>query len=139
MPSYPELDRLVDIGQLDRLAPTSNEVSHLISMGTHRLTDATNESLSTESRFDLAYNAAHALALAALRKAGYRSKNRFVVFQALEHTAGMAPAEWRVLAKAHTTRNMMEYEGEGDIDDQLLAELIRITRTLGETVSRNSE
>ena len=32
-----------------------------------RLKDAKNDSLALESRFDLAYNAAHALCLAALR------------------------------------------------------------------------
>lgn len=37
-----------------------------------RLKDARNENLSLESRFDLAYNAAHALCLAALRSHGYR-------------------------------------------------------------------
>jgi hypothetical protein len=43
--------------------------------------------LSPEIRFDLAYNAAHALALAALRWNGYRLNNsRYIVFQALPHT-----------------------------------------------------
>jgi len=34
----------------------------------------------------LAYNAAHALCLAALRHAGYRSGNRYLVFQCAQHT-----------------------------------------------------
>jgi len=37
-------------------------------------------SLSLESCFDLAYNPAHALALAALRWNGYRSDNRYIFF-----------------------------------------------------------
>jgi hypothetical protein len=37
-----------------------------------RLTDSAKNSNSLESRFDLAYNAAHALCLAALRWHGYR-------------------------------------------------------------------
>ena len=48
--------------------------------------DALNESLSIESCFDLAYNAAHAFCLPALRWHGYRSSNRYVVFQLLPHT-----------------------------------------------------
>jgi hypothetical protein len=58
--------------------------------GLRRLTDAQNAANSLESRFDLAYNAAPPLSLAALRRAGYRSTNRYIVFQALPHTLGVA-------------------------------------------------
>ena len=54
--------------------------------GLRRLDDAGRRELSLESRFDLAYNAAHALALAALRLRGYRSESRYLVFQCLQHT-----------------------------------------------------
>jgi hypothetical protein len=80
--------------------------------------------LSFESRFDLAYNAAHALALYALRRAGYRSDNRYLVFQVLPHTAGLPPETWRVLAKAHERRNRAEYEGSLEHDEVLLAEVV---------------
>ncbi len=66
-----------------------------------RLAYALNDSLSLEGRFDLAYNAAHALCLAALRWHGYRSTNRYIVFQLLRHTLGLGPAVWRVLSKCH--------------------------------------
>jgi hypothetical protein len=79
---------------------------------------------SYASRFDLAYNVAHALVLAALRQAGYRSDNRYLVFQTLSHTIGMEAARWRVLAKAHERRNLAEYEEHLEQDDRLLAELI---------------
>ena len=95
-----------------------------------------NESLADESRFDLAYNAAHGFALAALRQNGYRSENRYVVFQALAHTLGLAPAVWRVLAKAHDDRNLAEYEGRSEVDEQLLSDLIRCTTTLEASVAR---
>ena len=39
--------------------------------------------LSLESRFDLAYNAAHATALSALRVHGYRRENCYLVFRCL--------------------------------------------------------
>ena len=51
---------------------------------------------SLESRFDLAYNAAHSLCLAALRWHGYRSANRYIASQALPHTLGLGPEVWRV-------------------------------------------
>ena len=126
MPTFPELEQLAEIGQLERLAPTSREVGSLVASGAARLHDARNDELSADSRFDLAYNAAHSLALAALRHAGYRSKNRYVVFLALEHTLGLPPEKWRILAKAHGERNRLEYEGEGEVDAQLLKEMIAV-------------
>ena len=81
--------------------------------------------MTPESRFDLAYNAAHALALAALRWHGYRSdNNRYVVFQVLPHTLKLKTGVWRILDKCHHMRNVAEYEGHLDVDDQLLNELI---------------
>jgi hypothetical protein len=69
--------------------------------------------LPTARRFDLAYNAAHALSLAALRWHGYRPDERYIVFQALAHTLQMTPEEWRVLDQAHRRRNRFEYAGYG--------------------------
>ena len=100
-----------------------------------RLRDAENATLSLESRFDLAYNAAHALSLAALRWHGYRSENRFLVFQCLEHTIGLENAQWRVLDQVHKKRNLAEYEGDLDVDDALVAALIRVARTVAERVA----
>lgn len=56
--------------------PDANEFAGLLRTGIARLNDARNATLALESRFDLAYNAAHALSLAALRRAGYRPANR---------------------------------------------------------------
>lgn len=54
------------------------EFEGLLRSGRARLVDARNASLALESRFDLAYNAAHALCLAALRRHGYRARHRYV-------------------------------------------------------------
>jgi hypothetical protein len=120
-----ELENLVRLGQLKREPPVALEIGGLLHSGEARLTDAANRALSLESRFDLAYNAAHALALAALRLRGYRSENRFLVFQVLPHTLGLPPATWRVLSKGHETRNMAEYEGALDVDEGLVDDLIK--------------
>jgi len=119
-----ELDRLVRVGQLKRETAAASEIRGLLRSGEARLLDAANPALSVESRFDLAYNAAHALALAALRLRGYRSENRFLVFQVLPHTLGLPPATWRVLSKCHEARNMAEYEGALDLDEGLVADLL---------------
>lgn len=126
----PELENLVRIGKLKREPPSPQELDGLLRSGAARLTDAGKTDLALESRFDLAYNAAHALALAALRRLGYRSENRYLVFQALPHTLGLPDATWRVLAKCHERRNLAEYEGALDVDERLLADLMDAARTL---------
>lgn len=123
MPS-PELENLAAIGQLKKERPSQGEFDGLVKSGKARLTDARNKALALESRFDLAYNAAHALALAALRRHGYRSENRYVVFQALEHTIRIGKPLIRVLAKAHAVRNTAEYEGHFEADARLLEDLV---------------
>ena len=125
-----ELENLARIGKLKREAASSRELEGLLSSARERLSDASSESLSYSSRFDLAYNASHALALCALRRRGYRSDNRYLVFQALPHTAGLPVTSWRVLAKAHERRNLAEYEGHLEQDPTLLGEVISVARQL---------
>jgi hypothetical protein len=104
--------------------PDAGEFAGLLRSGRARLKDARNKSLALESRFDLGYNAAHALSLAALRWHGYRSGNRYIVFQVLPHTLGLGPALWRVLSKCHDIRNAGEYEGDLQINERIVADLI---------------
>ena len=84
-----ELDNLARIGKLKAEPPARAELAGLLRSGGTRLRDAGRADLGLESRFDLAYNAAHALALAALRARGYRSDSRYLVFQCLQHTIGL--------------------------------------------------
>lgn len=108
----------------------------MLRTGIARLRDAQNASLALESRFDLAYNAAHALCLAALRRMGYRSSNRYIVFQVLPHTLGLGPEVWRVLDKCHNVRNLGEYEGLLEVDERLLNDLITATETVSHAVQK---
>ena len=89
-----------------------------------------------EGRFDVAYNAAHALSLASLRHLGYRAANRYIVFQALPHTLGLGPEVWRVLAKCHDMRNVGEYEGDLDVDERLLADLITACKAVAAALAK---
>lgn len=102
----------------------ATEFAGLTRSGKARLKDASSTALALESRFDLAYNAAHALCLAALRWHGYRSSQRYIVFQLLPHTLGLGPDVWRVLSRCHDIRNLGEYEGDLNIDERIVAELI---------------
>ena len=129
-----QLDNLARIGKLKAEPAAENELRGLIRSGIRRLDDAARGELSLESRFDLAYNAAHALALAALRFHGYRSDSRYLVFQCLQHTLELPAERWRVIDQAHRKRNLAEYEGEVDVDEQLLAALLRVAREVAEGV-----
>lgn len=120
------LENLVRVGQLKRERPSKAEFEGLLRSGRHRLRDAKTAALSDESRFDLVYNAAHALALAALRWHGYRSDRRYLVFQCLQHTLSLPAEQWRVLDNAHRKRNLAEYEGVLDLDENLISALLRV-------------
>ena len=115
--------------------PDSKEFAGLQRMGMVRLQDAQKASLALESQFDLAYNAAHALCLAALRWHGYRSGNRFIVFQLLPHTLGLGPEVWRVLSKCHDARNLGEYEGMLEVDSRLVTDLIAACQRVANKLS----
>ena len=95
----------------------------MLNSARRRLVDAQNDSLDPDSQFDLAYGAAHRLALAALRHQGYRSENRITVFQTLVHTLGSDNADVQIFLKAHNERNLAEYEGRMEIDEGLLVDL----------------
>jgi hypothetical protein len=122
------LENLEASGQLHPEPFDSREYDGLVSSGRIRLSDAENPALSLESRFDLAYNAAHALCLAALRRAGFRPANRYIVFQVLPQTLGVGSEVWRVLAMAHQRRNDAEYESFVDVEERLVDDLISAGR-----------
>jgi hypothetical protein len=59
-----ELDNLVQIGKLKAEAPSRKEFDGMLASARRGLVDAQNESIETDSQFDLAYGAAHRFALA---------------------------------------------------------------------------
>ena len=130
-----ELENLEKTGRLHREPGDQQEFDGLLRSARARLADARIESLAIESRFDLAYNSSHALALAALRWHGYRSANRYLVFQCLQHTLGLGPEVWRVLSLCYDRRNRTEYQGHIDIDEQLVADLLNASQILLDKVS----
>jgi len=128
--SLPELDNLVRIGQLKAEPRNAQEVTRMLAMAQTRLSDAKLNKLSMEGRFTSAYNAAHAAALAALRWHGYRSENRYTVFQCLTHTLGWPANRWRVLDTAHQKRNLAEYEGFLEVEESTVAEMCALVQGL---------
>jgi hypothetical protein len=131
-----ELDNLVKTGNLKAEPALRKEFAGMLASARRGLADAQNESIATDSRFDLAYGAAHRFALAALRHQGYRSENRITVFQTLVHTLDTENADIQILLRAHNERNLAEYEGRVDIGEKLLADLIRCTKKLEKAVGK---
>ena len=130
------LANLLRIGQLKAEPRNDAEVRRLLAMARVRLADAQLAHLSSEGRFTSVYNAAHAAALAALRWHGYRSENRYTVFQCLTHTLGWPAYLWRVLDAAHQKRNLAEYEGYLEIEESTIAELCSLVPRLIDEVER---
>lgn len=130
----PELQNLERVKKLKAEPPDARECAALLRSAEIRLRDAQNASLSIESQFDLAYNAAHAAALSALRQHGYRSDNRYLVFQCLQHTLHWPAERWRLLDVAHYKRNLAEYEGDLTVDQAFVNELIAVVKQLVDAV-----
>ena len=128
--SLPALDNLVRAGQLKAEPRNEAEVRRMLAMSNTHLADARLPKVSREGRFLSAYSAGHAAALAALRWHGYRSENRYTVFQCLTHTVNWPAARWRVLDAVHQKRNLAEYEGTLDVEESTIAELCVVVAEL---------
>lgn len=128
------LDNLVKVNQLKAESADATEFAGMLKAGDAKLADCQIDGLSDDSQFSLAYSAAHAFSLAALRWHGYRSDKRYIVFQCLKHTLGLDNAQWRILDQCHRARNLAEYEGHLEINPQLLKELIVAVRHIQKLV-----
>lgn len=130
MSSLEKLKNLAKTNSLKEEPPVEAEIRSLIDSGRARLVDSRNPKLSLESRFDLAYNATHAFATAALRKQGFRASNRLIAFQCLEHTSALTKTQIRILVEAHGKRNQTEYDGDVNLNEKLVAGVIETAQVL---------
>jgi hypothetical protein len=127
----------VKTGLLNLEPPDQEEFDGLLRSARTRLNDALKTELALESRFTLAYDAGHSLALAALRWHGYRpAKKRYIVFQTLEPTLRLENSKWRLLDLCHNKRNVAEYEGHLEVDERLVSDLIAVTEEVLRRVER---
>ena len=134
--SIAALDNLVTIRQLAPEPRNETEIRRLLRMAQTHLADAQQTSVSVEGRYLSAYAAGHSAGLAALRHHGYRSENRYIVFQSLTHTLGWPAERWRLLDAAHRARNLAEYEGFMEVELSQVTELTRVVETLLEDAQR---
>ncbi len=130
------LDNLVKARQLNVEPRNPQEVLRLLNMARVHLADAQIAAVSLEGRFLSAYASGHAAGLAALRHHGYRSENRYIVFQCLSHTVDWAPEKWRMLDVAHRLRNLAEYEGTLEVEASQLDVLMQTVASLIDVVEQ---
>jgi hypothetical protein len=128
--SQERFQNLLKIGKLKAEPPAQGEFNGLVTAAENRLRDAENTTLSPDSRFSLAYDAVHSLALAALRWHGFRSEHRNTVFQVLGDTLSLSTAKWRFLENCHQKRNNVLYDGDIIEDEPLISELILVTKEM---------
>jgi hypothetical protein len=127
------LENLARAKKLNAEPPSAEQIGRLLASAETQLRDSRNTSLGAPSRFMLAYNAAHALALAALREAGYRPSSaghRKIIFQVLDATADAPPELWRALDRYHDRRNASEYEGAPPATTVEAEDMVKLTREL---------
>lgn len=134
--SIAALDNLVKIRQLAAEPRNETEIRRLLRMAQTHLADAQQSSVSVEGRYLSAYAAGHSAGLAALRHHGYRSENRYIVFQSLTHTLGWPAERWRLLDTAHRARNLAEYEGFMEVELSQVTELTSVVALLLEDAQR---
>lgn len=49
---------------------------------------------------------------------------------------GLGPEVWRILAKAHDLRNVSEYEGDLNVNERLVTDLVTATQAVAAAVGR---
>jgi hypothetical protein len=54
----------------------------------------------------------------------------------LPHTLGLGPAVWGVLAKCHEARNLGEYEGDLNVDERQLTDLIAACKSVAAALDK---
>jgi len=133
-----KLANLTRAGQLAAEPTSADEIARLLKGADDQLRDSGVKSLSAAGRFMLAYNATHALALAALRAEGYRPSasqgHRKLIFQVLEATAGAPRELWVALDRYHDRRNAAEYQGASAATQAEAKDLVELATRLQKLV-----
>lgn len=132
---HAELERLVKERRLRREATSPGEIAGFLANARTSLADAAIPALSPSGRFKHGYDAAHALALCALRVHDLRPSasawgHRALVFQALPFTVGAERKVWSTLERYHMRRNKSEYEGMATVSDAEARDLVALANAL---------
>ena len=127
------LERWVQNGWLRPYKTSANEVANILALVDRDLTDASREEISTDWRFNIAYNAGLQLAALVLYASGYRAgrgeSKHYRVIQALPLVMGEGfSTVCAYLDSCRRKRNVSEYDAAGTISGKEAEDLLRTVR-----------
>ena len=116
---------------------TPQEIFDLLRIADRDLTDCETKGLSSDWRFNIAYNAALQIATAALAASGYRTSRQahhFRSIQSLALTLGVSTPLVDQLDHFRKKRNTSDYAQADLISDQEVREMISLAKALKQKV-----
>ena len=122
------LERLVERRQLIRHRPARREIENHLKVAREFAAAALLPGVPEAIRFSNLYDAAHAIALAGLKLAGYRAPdgegNRQLTLGCVEQTLALKKGSAAAFAEANRLRSLMQYQGaDVDVPDHLFQTL----------------
>ncbi|MGQ0547375.1 MAG: hypothetical protein ACT4P3_18920 [Betaproteobacteria bacterium] len=132
-------ERWLKEGRLKRQKPARQEIAGLAELADRRLADSRTAGVSAEGRFMLAYNAALALATAALRAEGYRTSSNLpghhaVTLASLAFTIRADAGAVAALDAWRKKRHRTTYDA-AEVSEHELRELIALVEKLKDDFS----
>jgi len=120
-------------GWLREYKTSTQEMTSLLTLVERDLNDAAREEISTDWRFNIAYNAGLQLATVVLYAAGYRAgrgeSKHYRVIQALPLAMGPQFSTIRdYLDNCRRKRNVSEYDAVGTVSEKEAEDLLRTVR-----------
>ncbi len=128
------LDNMVGRG-LERVDSDRAEIARYLTKIRRKLADSRKDSISLDSRFDIAFEALLQIALVALRANGYRttsdSGHQQLAIQLLPKSIGIDPSELRALDEYRKKRSSGLYEADFDpSEDEVKAVIAAVAKLL---------
>lgn len=138
------LENLIGKG-LQREHTSQAEIARFLAKITIKLKDAQNETLSLDTRFDIAYEALLQIGLAALRANGYRPDSRgghhVLALQTLVTTINYPQEKTRLLDEFRRQRGLGLYDGSFDPSAAevatVIAEAVKLQQRLRQWLAEN--
>jgi hypothetical protein len=127
------LDLYLSNGWIRRHETSSEEIANLLAIAGRDIAQCQIPGLGAEWRFDIAYNAALQLAVAALAASGYRTERQNKHQRSIEclaFTVGLDPKEVNFLDQCRRKRHVAFYDQVGAISDQEANEMIALSKRL---------
>ncbi len=126
-------------GRLKSHKTSRDEITQFFAVFEREIHDAGIEAVSTEGRFESAYNASLIMAKAALAASGYRTSgegNHYWTIQSLVFTIGLDSDMVNTLNAFRHKRNVSNYEMIDMVSQQEMTEMIAMAKSLNNLVKQ---